>query len=621
MSWTMRLVIAVWLLTAAFAVVNALPGPMEHRLQLALSCVLALLPLALATLVARRLPGNICAAWLAAAGLALVATASPEDLGSGALAGTWMLLYLPFALLLLVVPSGRTASRAWTGVGVAILVVAAAFNAVAAAQALIPAAADPLNVVGIALLPAFFAGLVVCAVAPLVRYRRAPERERMQLRWVFLGGMSLPLTLLLCWASYLVLGAADLVALGLIVIYLAIPAGIATALLRPDVADVDRASTATLTAAVLSAAALAVLSGVCFGVGSALVTWSPPLALGVTAALAAAVALSFRPLYRCFDRLVFPERGRAAAALARLQALIDTGRGDPRDMESTLREALCDPGLQVAYARTADGALIRLDGTPAISGPLSAPVSLRGEVIGSLTVSPRTGRRPPPAVARAAAPMLDQARLQAEIRAARAEVAASRERLVRAAFEEQRRLERDLHDGAQQRLVALGMRLRVLQRSAALPPAVGDDLDAAVTELGTAVAELRRLAHGVRPSALDDGLPAALSEIAARVPGLIDLEVRATRVPDDVAITAYFVVSEAVANALKHAGAGRIRIAVESRAGLLHVTVDDDGCGGAQAGGGLTHLSDRVQALDGTLSIASPASGGTRIQAVLPCAS
>lgn len=165
------------------------------------------------------------------------------------------------------------------------------------------------------------------------------------------------------------------------------------------------------------------------------------------------------------------------------------------------------------------------------------------------------------------------------------------------------------------------MRLRVLQRSGEIPAVVSDDLDAAVAELGTAVSELRRLAQGVRPSALDDGLPAALSELATRAPGLVEIDVRASEVPDDVALTAYFVVSEAVANALKHAGADRIQVVVESATDRLCLIIADDGCGGARMHGGLRHMTDRVDALGGTLSIVSPAGAGTRIEAVLPCAS
>lgn len=617
----MRAVIGAWVLLPVVAMLNALGGAPGHGIDVVATCVFALVPLALAALIARRVPRNACSVWLAAAGVALVATAVPDELGAGVLAGTWMLLYLPFAILLLIVPTGRAKSRGWARIGWILAVVAAAFIAICAAEALIPAAARTLDIAGFALLPLFLAGLVVCAAAPIARYRRAEEHERLQLRWVFLGGASLPLTLMLCWASYLVIGTADLVGFGLIVMYLAIPSGVAIALVRPTLIDIDRASVATITAGVLSAAALAVLSVVCLGVGSALVTWSPPIALGITAALAVGATLSFRPLYRLFDRLIFPERGRTISSLDQLRALVDAGRAQPADVEPALRESLRDPGLEVAYARLSDGALARFDGAPASMTGLSTPVRLRGDVIGALTASPDRGRPPSAAIARASAPLIDQARLHAELDAARADVAASRERLVRASFEEQRRLERDLHDGAQQRLVALGMRLRVLQRSGGVPAAAAADLDAAVAELGTAVAELRRLAHGVRPSALDDGLPAALSEIAARVPGIVELEVRASEVPDDVAVTAYFVVSEAVANALKHAGAARIRVVAAAVSDQLHVTIADDGCGGAHAHGGLRHVTDRVDALGGTLSITSPRGEGTLIQVVLPCAS
>jgi len=618
MSWPTRAVIVGWVLLPVFAVLNALGGTADRRMYVLLTCVLALVPLALATLVARRVPENACAAALAAAGVTLVATAIPDDLGP--LAGTWMLLYLPFAVALLIVPTGRANSQGWARVGWGLTIVVGLFIVICAVEVLVPAASEWARTAGLVLLPLFLVALIASAVAPIARYRRAGEDERLRLRWVFLGGASLPLTLMLCWASYLVVGTTDLVGIGLVAMYLAIPAGIAVALVRPTLADVDRTGIATVTAGALSTAALIVLSISCLAVGSALVAWSPPVALGLTAALAAAGALSFRPLYRVFDHLVFPDRGRTLSALARLQSLVDAGQAEPADVEQTLRESLRDSGLEVAYASLSDGALVRFDGTPATATELSTPVRLHGDVIGVLTSSDRS-RRPPTAVAHASASLVDRARLQAELTAARADVAASRERLVRASFEEQRRLERDLHDGAQQRLVALGMRLRVVQRAGGLPAGVSEDLDAAVAELGTAVAELRRLAHGVRPSALDDGLSAALSEIAARMPGAIELDVRSADVPDDVAVTAYFVVSEAVTNALKHAGAERIRVVVESTADQLRVTVVDDGRGGARRHGGLRHLNDRVDALGGALSIESPVGAGTRIEAVLPCAS
>ena len=137
------------------------------------------------------------------------------------------------------------------------------------------------------------------------------------------------------------------------------------------------------------------------------------------------------------------------------------------------------------------------------------------------------------------------------------------------------------------------------------------------------MAELRRLAHGVRPSALDDGLGSVLAELERLCPGTIDLDVRAGELPDAVATTAYFVVSEAVANALRHADADRIRVVVRHTDDELRVLVADDGRGGAiaRATGGLTGLSDRVRTFGGRLRVDSEAGAGTTVEAVLPCAS
>lgn len=623
MSWTLRAVIAGWVLMPALAILSALSVADGRGESVWLFSAIAVVPLVLATVVARRAPRNRCAIWLAAASVGLMAAViePPSALVADVLSGMWMLIYLPLALLLIVVPTGRASSAGWRRVGWGLTATVAAFIAVCAVQALLPAMRAELTTVGVILLVLFLAGLVASAVAPVARYRTATAEERAQLRWTFLGGASLPLTLLLCWASYVLLGTADLVGVGLVVMYVAVPSGVAIALVRPNLFDVDRASIATVTAGALSGVVLLVLTAVGLVVGSALVAWSPFLAVGMTAALAAGAALVFRPVHRAFDRLLFPHRQRTIAALRSLDAEIEAGRADPADVQATLRESLRDPALEVAYVRSAGAPFTLLDGGIAHESPLSTPVVLHGAVIGMLTGSSERGIRPSSTVARVAAPLIDRARLHAELAAARAEVAASRARLVRTGIEEQRRLERDLHDGAQQRLVALGMRLRVLQRSAAVAPALSTELDAAVAELGTAVAELRRLAHGIRPSALDDGLSAALREIAARVPDRIALEVDAEGIPDDVAATAYFVVSETVTNALKHSGAEHIAVCVAPHADRLRIDVADDGRGGAEARGGLTALSDRVEALGGTLSVTSPEGAGTRIEVMLPCAS
>jgi signal transduction histidine kinase len=195
---------------------------------------------------------------------------------------------------------------------------------------------------------------------------------------------------------------------------------------------------------------------------------------------------------------------------------------------------------------------------------------------------------------------------------------------VRAGYEERRRLELDLHDGAQQRLVSLGMALRLAQRHLGDGSLDLDEvLDEAVAEIGTAVSELRQIAHGLRPSSLDDGLTAALENLTRNTPLPVMLDLHAEDLPDHVSTTAYYVASEAVANTLKHASAGAIAMSVDRRDGVVRVKVSDDGRGGAtiRPGSGLAGLRDRVGAIGGTLGIRSLAGAGTVVEAVLPCES
>ena len=214
--------------------------------------------------------------------------------------------------------------------------------------------------------------------------------------------------------------------------------------------------------------------------------------------------------------------------------------------------------------------------------------------------------------------------MRVEVLIALRDVESSRSRLQRVGYQERERLERDLHDGAQQRLVALGMAIRLSQRHLRDGTVDVDGLlDQTVAEIATAVAELRRIAHGLRPSCLDDGLGPALVSLASGAPIPIELDVRAEDVPDDVATTAYFVASEAVTNAVKHAGANRIDLHVAHVDGGLTVRIRDDGRGGADLllGSGLTGMVDRVAAAGGSMSMKSPLGAGTLIEAVLPCAS
>ena len=208
---------------------------------------------------------------------------------------------------------------------------------------------------------------------------------------------------------------------------------------------------------------------------------------------------------------------------------------------------------------------------------------------------------------------IEIARLNVQLRRQLEEVATSRARIVTAGYEERRRIERDLHDGAQQRLVSIGLALRHAQYQL-LPSANGTRaaLDDAVREIALAIEELRELARGVRPAQLDGGLAPALRELAGRAPLAVEVSASRERFPHDVEAAAYFIASEGLTNAVKHADASTVTVERRGADGLLVVIVRDDGAGGADSSGGsgLRGLRDRVEAHGGTLRIDSHA--GTR---------
>jgi signal transduction histidine kinase len=226
------------------------------------------------------------------------------------------------------------------------------------------------------------------------------------------------------------------------------------------------------------------------------------------------------------------------------------------------------------------------------------------------------------AVGAAASLALENSRLHAELRAQLAEVRASRTRLIKAGDEERRRLERDLHDGAQQRLLGIRLALQLARNQLAHGGAAVDDLlREADGEVVSALQELRALARGIHPPILtEEGLGAALGSLARRAPIPVELNACAERLPASVEATAYFVAAEALANVVKHAQASRVTIDVTRVNGTLAVDVADDGRGGANAmGAGLRGLRDRVEALDGRLIVESPSGQGTRVSAAIPC--
>ena len=344
------------------------------------------------------------------------------------------------------------------------------------------------------------------------------------------------------------------------------------------------------------------------------VPWLETIARAVAVSLAVGVVAGI-----LWSRLRRPE---ASELVVELQA----------QTAATLRErlarALGDPTLEVAY-RLGDGRYVDAEGRP-VELPRDpdravTPVTAGGVEVAALVHDPALLDEPAlvESVRATAALVLENERLAAEVRSQLAEVRASRGRIVAAADGERLRIERNLHDGAQQRLVTLSVALG-LEASHA-DPAAADALSRAQDEVEQAIAELRELARGIHPTLLrDEGLQAAVEALARRAPLPVTVQGTLTdRLPDPVELAAYFVVSEALTNVVKHASATQASVLLEREPGLLRVTVADDGAGGARmtAGSGLAGLRDRLDALDATLAIESPPGQGTTIRAELPCES
>src|SRR5947207_364688 len=301
------------------------------------------------------------------------------------------------------------------------------------------------------------------------------------------------------------------------------------------------------------------------------------------------------------------------------------------ELRQALRRALGDSSLELAYWVPASSRYVDAGGSPL---QLPQPGAERAATVVEREGAPVAALIHDPALAddselvqsvcAAAALTLENARLQAELRARLAELQASRARLVEATESERRRIERDLHDGTQQRLVSIAMTLGLAEsKLAADRPAVEPVLREARDALTVALAELRELTQGIRPAILvERGLAAALDDLARRAALPVRLEVMiGGRLPEQVEGAAYFVASEALANAAKHSHASEVRLSATEQDGVLVLEVADDGIGAAASGGGsgLRGLADRVEALGGRVTVSSPPGRGTTLRAELPC--
>jgi signal transduction histidine kinase len=312
---------------------------------------------------------------------------------------------------------------------------------------------------------------------------------------------------------------------------------------------------------------------------------------------------------------------------ATVTRLIEQLAREPRDVREALAAALGDETLVVAYWLPERGYVDREGHVlpPAGEGRVLTEIDHEGRRVGALVHAGAVNDTPEllADASAAAALALENARLEVELRARLEALRASRARLVEAGDAERRRLGRDLHDGAQQRLVALMIELQLARERFTNDPAGARELvDSAFANAQAAVGELRDLASGIHPAVLSQrGLDAALESLASRAPVPVELEsALEERLPIAVETAAYFVVAEALTNVAKYAEATHARVEVRRENGCAVVDVLDDGIGGADAAGGsgLRGLGDRVGALDGTLVIESPPGAGTLVRARIP---
>lgn len=337
-------------------------------------------------------------------------------------------------------------------------------------------------------------------------------------------------------------------------------------------------------------------------------------------------------VFATIHALLMPSAIIAGAFMSRLargnvaDLAIALGRGVPvGGLRDVLARALRDPSLELAFPAADGTGLVDSAGQPL--EPPSTPsraltrVERDGELLAVLIHDPLIADEDAGLVAgvgSVARMALENERLAAQVRAQLEEVRASRARIVDAADAERRRVERDLHDGAQQRLVALAMRLDLARQSNDASAALLDD---ATAELRAAVAEVRDLARGLHPPILTEaGLGPALEALAERASVPVTIDAPERRYPAAVESAAYFVVSEALTNVARYASATAVRVEVRPEGDRLSVSIRDDGQGGADAarGTGLSGLADRIAALGGRLEVDSPAGGGTTVSADLP---
>lgn len=572
------------------------------------------------------------------------------------LSGTFLILLFPDGHL----PSPRWRPLAWASGAVILLsVVAVALTPGPVQNMEVPGRENPFGVAALgAVDPLSISGICLalcmlgCAASVALRFRRARDVERLQIKWLAAAGAVVAFLTVLAVAVALprqlagaegrsstvtvALQSADLLSFGLI------PIAIGIAVSRYRLYGIDRLISRALVVGALGVFITSVYVAVVGGIGALVGNRQPSVVLSIVAT--AIVAVAFQPVrervQRLANRLVYGDRATpyevlsdfaarmagtytTAELLPRLAGMLGRCLGGARvevwtvDGERLVRQvAWPDEGDTRRVLRAAEAVRLQAD--------RRVEVRHQDDLLGLLAVTKRAGEQITPPEDALLGHVASQTGLVLRNLLLLADLRSSRERLVTSQDHERRRLERNLHDGAQQSLVAVALMLRLAITYAEDEPGVGASVSEAADQLQRAISELRELARGLHPAILTErGLEPALASLAERSPVPVRVSYTlAERLPATVEATLYFVVAEALANVVKYAAASSVDVQVHRDGDTVTAVVTDDGVGGADVvrGTGLRGLTDRVAVVDGTLEVVSPPGAGTRIVCRVPAA-
>jgi signal transduction histidine kinase len=684
LAWTLWALNLVLLVASA---VTAVSGGMPPG-QVPLAVLLPAFQLTSATvgaLIAARHPGNpIGWLFLAAAlawGFAGLATGVATLGAAGVIPitgwvrvadwlGSWLFLpgiYVPVTFLFLLFPTGRLPSPRWRWVGV---LAATAIALITLESALAPGPLEDAvilksnpyalgdqavwTVVASSAWVPVIVGVVASAIALVVRFRRSSGEERQRMKWLAYAAVAVAVLFLLAAAGFMVsdaLGAAPILAtavLPAVILFalLLIPVATGIAMLRHRLFDIDVVINRTVGYGVLAAFVTAMYLGIVVGVG-ALVGSRGSLLLSIVAT--ALIAVAFQPVRErargLANRLVYGRRASPYEVLATFSQQVG-GSVATEEVLPRMAKVLADgTGAKRADVWMRLGAEVRLAATwppeettgravPALGQELpelpeaerAAPVRHQGELLGALAIAKPANEPASEADERLLADIASQAGLVLRNVRLIEELRVSRQRLVAAQDEERRRLERNIHDGAQQELVALAVQLRLAEQIASKKaPDMAELLARLKAATQEALDNLRDLARGIYPPLLADrGLAAALQAQARKVPFPVEVQPDGVvgRYSQEAEATTYFCVLEALQNVAKYASATRAVVRLDESDHHLVFTVSDDGAGfdvtATPKGAGLQNMADRLDALGGSIEVVSSPGAGTTITGRIP---